>query len=427
MPQVDIDGANSKVSADTIRGQSGTTVTIQSGHNLVGSGSGLTALPAANITGTLPAISGASLTNLPPGGDKRNFIIDGDMTQWPEGTSITGAANAQYGPALWYFEKGGSTEWTLSRDTDVPTYAQSSHQSAYSFKALVTTADASLGAGDYGIFIYTITGSDYAALHGGKNVTMSFWAKFDADGSSSTSAPYSFSVSIKNSALNRSYVKELSMTADNTWQKFEFTFPTDTTGTWLFTEADKGAAISICMGTGSTYHGTDETWEGARDYATSNQENLMDYAGNAFYLSQVGLYVGDTAPTFKGESIPTVQNQVDYYVQKYDFGVLSPQTGSHTHVLATVMIYATNGSRGRFQFRNKLRANPTGTTSAAASFAVNDYGNEAVATSTSVSNNFHDGCDFVCGQAGTNWTVGRAAILTRDDYDTCWMLQDARH
>ena len=39
MPQLDLDGANSKISADTIRGQSGTTVTVQSGHNLVGSGS----------------------------------------------------------------------------------------------------------------------------------------------------------------------------------------------------------------------------------------------------------------------------------------------------------------------------------------------------------------------------------------------------
>ena len=64
MPQLDLDGANSKISADTIRGQSGTTVTVQSGHNLVGSGSGLTALPAGNLTGTLPAISGASLTSL---------------------------------------------------------------------------------------------------------------------------------------------------------------------------------------------------------------------------------------------------------------------------------------------------------------------------------------------------------------------------
>ena len=65
MPQIDFDGANSAVKTDKIQGQSGTTVTVTSGHNLAGSGSGLTALPAANLTGTLPAISGASLTGLP--------------------------------------------------------------------------------------------------------------------------------------------------------------------------------------------------------------------------------------------------------------------------------------------------------------------------------------------------------------------------
>jgi len=65
MPQIDIDGAASRLSADNIRGQSGSTITIVSGHNLVGSGSGLTALPAANLTGTIAAISGANLTNLP--------------------------------------------------------------------------------------------------------------------------------------------------------------------------------------------------------------------------------------------------------------------------------------------------------------------------------------------------------------------------
>jgi hypothetical protein len=65
MPQLDFDGANSKISADKIQGQSGTTVTIPTGHNLAGDGSGLTSLSAANLTGNLPAISGASLTNLP--------------------------------------------------------------------------------------------------------------------------------------------------------------------------------------------------------------------------------------------------------------------------------------------------------------------------------------------------------------------------
>jgi len=64
MPQIDFDGANSAVKTDKIQGQSGTTVTVTSGHNLAGSGSGLTALPAANLTGTLPAISGANLTGI---------------------------------------------------------------------------------------------------------------------------------------------------------------------------------------------------------------------------------------------------------------------------------------------------------------------------------------------------------------------------
>ena len=40
MPQLDLDGANSKISADKIEGQSGTTVTVTAGHNLAGSGSG---------------------------------------------------------------------------------------------------------------------------------------------------------------------------------------------------------------------------------------------------------------------------------------------------------------------------------------------------------------------------------------------------
>ena len=61
---IEFDGPNSKVSANVIEAQSGSTITIQSGHNLSGGGSGLTALPAANLTGTLPAISGANLTAL---------------------------------------------------------------------------------------------------------------------------------------------------------------------------------------------------------------------------------------------------------------------------------------------------------------------------------------------------------------------------
>ncbi len=53
MPQLDFDGANSKISADKIQGQSGTTVTIPAGHSLSGSGASLTNLSAANLTGAM--------------------------------------------------------------------------------------------------------------------------------------------------------------------------------------------------------------------------------------------------------------------------------------------------------------------------------------------------------------------------------------
>ena len=96
MPQLDLDGANSKISVDTIRGQSGTAISVQAGHNLAGDGSGLTALNGSNIstgtvadarisaltasklTGALPAISGASLTGISSLAEACNFSTTND-------------------------------------------------------------------------------------------------------------------------------------------------------------------------------------------------------------------------------------------------------------------------------------------------------------------------------------------------------------
>ena len=67
MPQIDFDGANSAVKTDKIQGQSGTTVTVTSGHNLAGSGSGLTALNGSNISSGTVAdarISGSGVSHV---------------------------------------------------------------------------------------------------------------------------------------------------------------------------------------------------------------------------------------------------------------------------------------------------------------------------------------------------------------------------
>ena len=59
--------------------------------NSDGSAASLTAIPAANITGTLPAISGASLTSLPIQNrpNSNPIIINGDMALAQRATSET--------------------------------------------------------------------------------------------------------------------------------------------------------------------------------------------------------------------------------------------------------------------------------------------------------------------------------------------------
>ena len=65
MPQVDIDGLNSTLKADVIRGQAATSTKLGGDLDLDGNDiTGTGGIPAANLTGTLPAINGSSLTGL---------------------------------------------------------------------------------------------------------------------------------------------------------------------------------------------------------------------------------------------------------------------------------------------------------------------------------------------------------------------------
>ena len=61
------------------------------------SGANLTNLPAANLTGALPAISGAALTNLPAGGKFASYALIGDQkaTNAAGGSTSTGTFNVR--------------------------------------------------------------------------------------------------------------------------------------------------------------------------------------------------------------------------------------------------------------------------------------------------------------------------------------------
>ena len=66
------DGTAADVTVNNITSGIITATTFVGGHS--GSGANLTNIPAANLTGTLPAISGTNLTNIPTISDINNLI-----------------------------------------------------------------------------------------------------------------------------------------------------------------------------------------------------------------------------------------------------------------------------------------------------------------------------------------------------------------
>ena len=290
---------------------SGASLTNLPAANLTGtlpaiSATNLTNIPAANITGTLPAISGASLTNLPAGGDTRNFILDGDFTQWPEGDK-TSVANVSYTSALFkYVKSGGEIVVNSLQTADAPTVGESSHASKYCLHIDVTTAESAVAAGDFAKVQYHVTGSDFAFIHQ-QEITISFWHKHTKTGI--------YGCSLTNGAYDRSYVFEYTQTTTNTWEKVTKTITLDSSGTWLLTEAGVGLILAFTMFSGSTYHATADAWGAGDKLTTSNQVAGGDNAANNFKLSQVGLYLGSSAPNFLGEPISSIISQIAYYFQ----------------------------------------------------------------------------------------------------------------
>ena len=368
-------------------------------------------LPMARLSGTLPALNGSALTGLPASGDKRNYIIDGDFTQWPEGTSQTSLASGHYGPAMWrWWGANAQSRSDVQRSTDVPTVAQSGHQSAYSLQIDCTTAEDAVAAGEWAHIDYHVTGSDFAHLHK-QEVTLNFWHKHTKTGT--------FCVAFRNSAQNRSYIAEYTQTTTNTWEEATITLTLDTGGTWLFTEYDIGLTIFFTLYTGSTYQAAANTWH-AGDYAgTSNQVNGLDSTSNECLFSQVSLTVGSTAPDFTSPSISTVKNQVDYYVQRYNLNSSAYETlcglncRSGTHAKATMNL------------RNELRTSPTVTSSAASTWSVNSGSNDAAPTTIAFSAGGRTGWNI--DMTVSSRTTGHSGYLYRTGTNTTFIMFDARH
>lgn len=226
---------------------------------------------------------------------RRNLIINGAFNVWQRGTSFAGLSGTNN---TWTADR---FRWTTSTDATVTVSQLQPTTAGIPFDQCmqvdVTTADASIAAGQYAGFVYFVEGIDCRHLRQGyanaSTVTLSFWHLHTKTGTHSGS--------FRNSANDRSYTFEYTQDAAGVWQQSSVTVDLDTAGTWLETTGT-GLKIHFAAAIGSTYQTTAGSWTAGNYMGTSNQVNNLDSASNWFRIANVQLEVGSEATDFDSES-----------------------------------------------------------------------------------------------------------------------------
>ena len=149
----------------------------------------------------------------------------------------------------------------------------------YGLKTLVTTAKASLAAGDYIFCGQPFEGQRMAKLGFGTSqaqpVVIGQMMRSNVN--------LTGYVGIENNAGNRVYLKQFTLIANtDTW--VPLIFPGDTAGTWA-SDATMWGAMRVCFGTGSTFQGTAGSWQAANLLGASDTTNLGATLNNQVIMS----------------------------------------------------------------------------------------------------------------------------------------------
>ena len=266
----------------------------------------------------------------------KNAIINGDFNIWQRGTSFSTMTTQNLSTDRWLYHKAGTMIHTITRETDVPTVAQSGHKSNYSMKVDCTAAQGSIGAAEYNHISQYIEGYNFVPFVG-KTATLSFWVKATKTGI--------YCIGFRNPAIDRSYIAEYEVNSSDTWEKKEVTLTFDYSGgTWNYTNGT-GLDVTWTLASGTNFHGVKDTWLTGNYIATSNQVNACDNIANNFQLSQVQFELGETASPFESK---TIQQEMElcqrYYEKSYSVGVNSgtiDPAGSLYSIAASTLLYRT--------------------------------------------------------------------------------------
>ncbi len=281
----------------------------------------------------------------------RNKIINGDMrvSQRYGTTSHTPSTqNPEYIVDRWSHWSNQASKMRYFQSSDAP--------QAFGFKTssvaeVVSTH--STQAGDWLGYIQWIESQDIQDFGMGEvqasPFTISFLVKASIAGN------YGLSIRNKVSSADYCYATKYTINAVNTWEKKIITVPAATSGSWAG-GAGLGAGIWFDLGSGSTYDGTDGTWESANDVTVDGTTNLWATNGALWKITGVQLEKGSYSTDFEFSHIGDQLRRCKRYYQKIGYGN------------DLIITNAINNNSARIpipQLQETMRTQPTYTTESA--------------------------------------------------------------
>jgi len=264
----------------------------------------------------------AKISGLHIPAELKNLAINGGMDffqRFEGGTiSISTSTTNQTCADMFSAASAGSTTKSLSvtRNTSVPTQAQSGFQSTYSMQVVNNTVVSSPAASDVIIaYDYRMEGLDYAKIHA-KQATFGFWFN--------TTVAGTYSFALRNGSFNRSYVTTFS--AVTGWQFITITVQMDTSGTWAF---DNSIGLSVNIGNvcGSTATtSTLNAWQAGSFSCANTATNWAATSGATLQLTQFSIVEGPLGFSSTGfaRNGRSIQQELAlcqrYYEKTYDIG-----------------------------------------------------------------------------------------------------------
>ena len=321
---------------------------VTTATTFTGSGANLTNLPAANLTGALPAISGANLTgiaatdnvrtgildvagiatfrdtvnipNINGGqiGGRRNIIINGAMNVAQRGTSVTSSSGVGSVDRV-QFSYGNIAAHIPQSQVNVSS-GTTPYTNGFRKAFKVTNgSQGSAGSDDYVVILYRVEAQDLATsgwnyTSSSSYVTLSYWVK--------SSVAQNFYVTLKSGdGTPQKYATETGSLSADTWTKVTKTIPGNSN---LQFDNDNGEGLELEW---SLYRGTDATgsmslnaWAAHSNSVRTPDQTATWFQTNSatFELTGIQLEVGSQATPFEHRSF----GEELALCQRYFFNIL---------------------------------------------------------------------------------------------------------